>query len=111
MNKLYSQIASLIVVVALGFSFAFNLIDLATVVSASTAILGIIYGLYKQYETGVIESKMDSLALENLELKTTNKKFKSLNQILVETLKKQDISESVVQEAKPKKKYYKPKTK
>jgi hypothetical protein len=104
MNKLYSQITSLIIVTALAISFAFGIVDLATVVSASTAILGIIYGLYKQYETDAIAASLESKELENLELKFEIENINSLKTPLTFT-----TTDSVLDKVKRTKKVQKPK--
>jgi len=125
MNKLYSQIASLLVVVGLGTAWAFKLLTFEQLGTGATALLGLIYGLYQKYEKGVVETK--SLKLEdelNKEKKFSSETMK-IHNILVNKLNKEkqdhlDLKNSIskneivvetVQEVieKPKRKYYKAK--
>lgn len=121
MNKLYSQIASLLVVVGLGTAWAFKLLTFEQLGTGATALLGLIYGLYQKYEKGVIETK--SLKLED-QLKVSNAKVINLSFSKEQLLKKYDEfqksilkselittdSETPVEVVeKPKRKYYKSK--
>ena len=76
MNKLYSQIASLIVIVGLGTAWVFNLITLETLGTGTTMLLALIYGLYQKYEQTFLESK--NLELES-SLKITKEKLTNLS--------------------------------
>ena len=84
MNKLYSQIASLIVIVGLGTAWSFKLLTFEQLGTGAAALLGLIYGLYQKYEQGVLQIK--SLKLED-ELETSNK-----NVTHYKTLYKSEIS-------------------
>lgn len=50
MNKLYSQITSLIVIVGLGTAWAFNVIDATSFTTISVTLLSAIFALYQKYE-------------------------------------------------------------
>ncbi len=117
MNKLYSQIASLIVIVGLGTAWAFNVINETSFGTISLALLSAIYALYQKYEKDVVETK--SLKLED-ELKLskdkTNSLVKDYNDLQKSILRsKLVIAESEVPlevqvpAEKPKRKYYKSK--
>ena len=50
MNKLYSQIVSLVVIVGLGTAWAFNVINETSFGAISVVLLSAIYALYRKYE-------------------------------------------------------------
>ncbi len=50
MNKLYSQITSLIVILGLGTAWVFNVINETSFGTISVALLSAIYALYQKYE-------------------------------------------------------------
>ena len=117
MNKLYSQITSLLVVVGLGTAWSFKLLTFEQLGTGTTALLALIYGLYQKYEQGVI--KVKSLKLED-ELKLskdkTNSLVKDYNDLQKSILKSKLVVtetevplEVQVPAEKPKRKYYKAK--
>jgi hypothetical protein len=69
MNKLYSQIASLIVVVGLGTAWAFGVIDVKSFTTISVTVLSAIFALYQKYEKDeVVAANMkleDNLKYQN----------------------------------------------
>ncbi len=121
MNKLYAQIASLLVVVGLGTAWAFKLLTFEQLGTGATALLGLIYGLYQKYEKGVVETK--SLKLED-ELRMSKAKVTNLiSSKLIMASKYDELQKSVLKSElvttevetpvevveKPKRKYYKSK--
>lgn len=121
MNKLYSQIASLLVVVGLGTAWAFKLLTFEQLGTGATALLGLIYGLYQKYEKDVVETK--SLKLED-ELRMSKAKVTNLiSSKLIMASKYDELQKSVLKSElvttevetpvevveKPKRKYYKSK--
>jgi len=77
MNKTISYITSLVVVVALGALYAFGKVDGLAFGTISATVLGLIYKLYKQFETG-----------EELKIKLSQSKV--INTQLVDKIKYQD---------------------
>ena len=111
MNKLYSQITSLIVVVGLGTAWAFNVINETLFGTISVTLLSTIYALYQKYEKN--EVVKTNLKLED-ELKTTNAKltnalvsenfiFHKYEQLQQSLLKSElNVTETPVEVVKPK---------
>lgn len=121
MNKLYSQITSLLVVVGLGTAWVFNLITLETLGTGATALLALIYGLYQKYEQSISKNKV--LKLED-ELKTSKNsltnalyskasisaKYDQLQKsVLKSELVTTELETPLEVVEKPKRKYYKSK--
>ena len=50
MNKLYSQIVSLVVIVGLGTAWVFGVIDATLFTTISVTVLSAIFALYQKYE-------------------------------------------------------------
>lgn len=72
MNKLYSQIASLVVIVGLGTAWTFGVIDATLFTTISVTILSAIFALYQKYEK-------DEVVKTNLQLEDTLKSFVNSN--------------------------------
>lgn len=108
-------------VVGLGTAWVFNLINLETLGTGATALLGLIYGLYQKYEQSVIKTKALKLEdeLEDSKDKLTNALYSKASVIAkYDQLQKSILkSELVVTDSetpievveKPKRKYYKSK--
>lgn len=75
MNKLYSQIASLVVIVGLGTAWAFGVIDATLFTTISATVLSAIFALYQKYEKD--EVVKTNLKLED-NLSVINSNFEGL---------------------------------
>lgn len=116
MNKLYSQIASLLVIVGLGTAWAFNVINETSFGTILLALLSAIYALYQKYEQSVLKTK--ALELED-KLESANKyatiqtnAIRNLSAKLLNTEAAAELGTSITSAEvveKPKRKYYKSK--
>ena len=84
MNKLYSQIASLLVIVGLVTAWAFNVINETSFGTISVVLLSAIYALYQKYEKDEVvtnnmklEDKINELELFKKESQSFLKDDKS----------------------------------
>lgn len=80
MNKLYSQIASLIVVVGLGAAWTFNIIDGIQFTTMSGTLLAAIFALYQKYVK-------DEVVKINLKLEDELSSVKKYSQIQKDAIK------------------------
>lgn len=111
MNKLYSQITSLVVIVGLGTAWAFNVVDATSFTTISVTLLSAIFALYQKYEKDEVIAT--NLKLED-ELKITNIKltnalvsenfiFHKYEQLQQSLLKSElNVTETPVEVVKPK---------
>lgn len=72
MNKLYSQIVSLVVIVGLGTVWAFGVIDATLFTTISVTVLSAIFALYQKYEK-------DEVVKTNLQLEDALSSYKTKN--------------------------------
>lgn len=113
MNKLYSQIASLIVVVGLGTAWAFNVIDGIQFTTMSGTLLAAIFALYQKYvkdevvkinmqlEDELSEARLSIKGAQSIYNQTVNK-VNSLNEELVNLKTSMSQNEIAVLDEKPK---------
>jgi len=80
MNKLYSQIASLIVVVGLGTAWVFNIITAVEFTTISGTVLSAIFALYQKYVK-------DEIIKTNLKLEDELSSAKKYSQIQKDSIK------------------------
>ena len=87
MNKTITYIASVVTVLGLGTAYALGYIDGTGFGTISVAVLGTLFGLYKNFETNRVKSKL--LVLEDklfdAEFETT--RLKNVNVSLVTAVK------------------------
>lgn len=116
MNKLYSQITSLLVIVGLGTAWAFGVIDATLFTTISVTILSAIFALHQKYDKDeVVKQKLD---LEDKVSILKNKVIESENGNLVLSNKlnevyskvQHEVIETPIEVMKPKR-TKKPKTK
>lgn len=84
MNKLYSQIVSLVVIVGLGTAWAFGVIDATLFTTISVTVLSAIFALYQKYEK-------DEVVKTNLKLEDTLSVMKSNFEGLKIQIKERDV--------------------
>lgn len=80
MNKLYSQIVSLVVIVGLGTAWAFGVIDATLFTTISVTVLSAIFALYQKYEK-------DEVVKTNIKLEDELSSAKKYSQIQKDAIK------------------------
>ena len=96
MNKLYSQIVSLVVIVGLGTAWAFNVINETSFGTISVVLLSAIYALHQKYDKDeVVKQKLD---LEDKVSILKNKVIESENRNLVLSNKLNEVYSKVQHE-------------
>lgn len=76
MNKLYSQITSLIVIIGLGTAWTFNVINEISFGTILVTLLSVIFALYQKYEKDEVVATNMKL---NEKLKETNSKLLNIS--------------------------------
>lgn len=108
MNKLYSQITSLVVIVGLGAAWAFNVINETSFGTISVALLSAIYALYQKYEKDEVvetnlklEDKVSTLQAKVIESETDKVVLSNkLNEVYSKA--QHEVIETPVEVVKPK---------
>lgn len=84
MNKLYSQIVSLVVIVGLGTAWAFGVIDVTLFTTISATVLSAIFALYQKYEK-------DEVVKINLQLENSLSGYKTKSNRLEVLVRDRDL--------------------
>lgn len=86
MNKLVTQISSLVVVIGLGTLWAFNVIDGLQFTTMSTAIVAAIIALNQKFEKEVIEKQLTTAIGKTNDYYITNNELRyELNKVKAES--------------------------